>query len=114
MGRVHSTHANNDWLKEAFPQRAFINPADATARGINDGDLVRVYNERGQLLLPCRITERILPGVVDVPQGAWWQPDEDGFDHGGNINTLTSQRWTPLAFGTAQHTVMVQIEKHCA
>ena len=112
MGRVHSTHANNDWLNEAFPQRVFLNPLDAAARRICDGDLVRVFNARGKLVLPCRVTERILPGVIDVPQGAWWQPDENGLDRGGNINTLTSQRWTPLAFGTAQHTAMVQVEKY--
>lgn len=111
LHRVHSTHDNNDWLEEAFPQRVFINPIDAAMRGIRDGDRVKVYNARGSLVLPCRITERILPGVVDIPQGAWWSPDEDGTDYGGNINVLTSSRWTPFAFGSAQHTIMVQVEK---
>jgi anaerobic dimethyl sulfoxide reductase subunit A len=111
MGRVHSTHDNNDWLREAFPQRLFINPLDAGRRAILDGDLVRVYNERGTIQLPCRVTPRIMPGVVDVPQGAWWSPDEQGIDRGASINTLTSSRWTPLAFATAQHTTMVQVVK---
>jgi anaerobic dimethyl sulfoxide reductase subunit A len=111
MARVHSTHANNDWLVEAFPQRVFINPLDAETRDIKDGDLVRVFNERGETVLPCRITPRILPGVVDIPQGAWWQPDSMGVDRGGSINVLTSWRWTPYAYGTAQHTCMVQVEK---
>jgi len=110
LHRVHSTHDNNDWLEEAFPQRIFINPIDASARGIKDGNEVKVYNERGALVLPCRVTPRIMPGVVDIPQGAWYEPDKDGVDHGGNINVLTSQRWTPFAFGTAQHTIMVEIE----
>lgn len=111
LARVHSTHANNDWLNEAFPQRIFINPIDAAERGIRDGDLVRAWNERGELVLPARVTPRILPGVVDIPQGAWWAPNENGGDFGGCINVLTSERWTPYAFGTAQHTIMVQIEK---
>jgi anaerobic dimethyl sulfoxide reductase subunit A len=110
LARVHSTHANNDWLQEAFPQRVFINPLDAAERGIRDGDLVRVWNDRGELQLPARLTARILPGVVDIPQGAWWSPDAGGVDHGGCINVLTSRRWTPLAFGTAQHTIMVEVE----
>jgi len=110
LQRVHSTHDNNDWLEEAFPQRVFINPLDAAARGISDGNEVKVYNQRGALVLPCRITPRILPGVVDIPQGAWWQPDKDGLDHGGNVNVLTSARWTPFGFGTAQHTIMVEVE----
>lgn len=111
LHRVHSTHDNNDWLQEAFPQRAFMNPLDAQKRGIKDGDLVKVYNERGAIVLPCRLTNRIMPGVVDVPQGAWWAPDENGVDRRGSVNVLTSERWTPLAFGTAQHTVMAQVEK---
>jgi anaerobic dimethyl sulfoxide reductase subunit A len=111
LHRVHSTHDNNDWLEQAFPQRVFMNPLDATARGIRDGDSVRVYNARGAMIIPCRITERILPGVVDIPQGAWWTPDADGTDRRGCINVLTSERWTPLAFGTAQHTIMVQVER---
>ena len=59
----------------------------------------------------CRVTPRILPGVVDIPQGAWWSSDEQGLDLGGNINVLTSPRWTPFAFGTAQHTCMVEVMK---
>jgi anaerobic dimethyl sulfoxide reductase subunit A len=111
LARVHSTHANNDWLQEAFPQRIFINPIDAQARDIHDGDLVRVWNDRGELVIPARVTPRIMPGVVDIPQGAWWKPDADGVDRGGCINVLTSHRWTPLAFGSTQHTIMVQAEK---
>lgn len=112
LARVHSTHANNDWLGEAFPQHIFINPIDAAERGIHDGDLVRAWNERGELVIPARVTPRILPGVVDIPQGAWWSPNENGVDFGGCINVLTSEKWTPYAFGTAQHTIMVQVSKH--
>ena len=111
LARVHSTHANNDWLQEAFPQRIFINPRDASKRGIRDGVLVRVWNALGELVIPARLTKRILPGVVDIPQGAWWNPDADGVDHGGNINVLTSHRWTPLAFGSTQQTIRVEVEK---
>jgi len=111
LQRVHSTHDNNDWLEEAFPQRVFINPIDASARGIKDSDQVKVYNKRGALVLNCRVTPRIMPGVVDIPQGAWYEADKDGLDHGGNVNVLTSHRWTPFAFGTAQHTIMVEVEK---
>jgi anaerobic dimethyl sulfoxide reductase subunit A len=111
LRRVHSTHENSDWLEEAFPQRIFINPIDAEPRGIHDGELVRVYNDRGAIVLPCRLTKRILPGVVDIPQGAWWTPDEEGVDRRGSVNVLTSERWTPLAFGTAQHTFMVEVAR---
>lgn len=111
MPRVHSTHDGIDWLEEAFPQRLFINPLDAAPRGIQDGDQVLIYNDRGKVMIPCRITPRIMPGVVNIPQGAWWQPDKEGVDRRGNVNVLTSHRWTPLAFGNAQHTMMVEVIK---
>ncbi len=111
LARVHSTHANNNILKNAFPQQIFINPIDANYRGIHDGDLVRVWNDRGELVISARVTPLILPGVVDIPQGAWWSSGENGVDFGGCINVLTSERWTPYAFGTAQHTIMVQVAK---
>ncbi len=111
MSRVHSTHDGIDWLEEAFPQRLFINPLDAEARGIHNGEEVLVYNDRGKIRMRCRITNKIKPGVVNIPQGAWWQPDEEGVDRRGNVNVLTSHRWTPLAFGNAQHTIMVEVER---
>ena len=111
MSRVHSTHDNNDWLADAFLQRVYINPLDAQPRGIVDGDSVKIFNQRGTILLACLVTPKIIPGVIDIPQGAWWKPDKNGTDRGGSINVLTSERWTPLAFGNAQHTIMVQVEK---
>ena len=111
MARAHSTLEGADWLEEAFPQRVFMNPVDTAARGISNGDTVRVFNERGEIRLRCRVTQRILPGVVAVPQGAWWTPDAQGVDTRGSINVLTSERWTPMAFGNAQHTIMVDVRK---
>ncbi|MBM3312912.1 MAG: dimethyl sulfoxide reductase subunit A, partial [Candidatus Aminicenantes bacterium] len=108
LARVHSTLANVPLLEEAFPHRLAINPRDAEPRGIAEGTLVKVWNDRGTILVRARLTERIMPGVVAVPQGTWWTPGPDGVDRRGNINVLTSERWTPFAFGNAQHTIMVQ------
>lgn len=110
MPRVHSTMANVDWNNEAFPQRVFINPLDAKERGLTNGDEVKIYNQRGVVILPCRITKRILPGVINIPQGAWWKVNKDGHDIGGSVNTLTSERWTPYCFGNAQHTIMAEVK----
>jgi anaerobic dimethyl sulfoxide reductase subunit A len=111
LARVHSTMSGVDWLEEAFPQRVFVNPADAAARSISNGDTVRVFNARGELTIRCRVTRRIMPGVVAIPQGAWWRPNEKHVDEGGSVNVLTSERWTPLAFANAQHTVMADIAR---
>ena len=56
----------------------------------------------------------IMPGVVDIPTGGWWTPDENGIDRRGAVNVLSSERWSPLAFGNTQHTIMVQIEREQA
>jgi anaerobic dimethyl sulfoxide reductase subunit A len=112
MPRVHSTHHNNEWSMEAFPQRAFMSFEDALKRNIRNGDLVKIFNDRGSMIIKCRLTRKIMPGVVDIPQGAWYNPDNKGIDRGGNINVLTTDRWTALAKGNAQHTIMVQIEKY--
>ncbi len=111
LSRVHSTMENVDWLEEAFPQRVFVNPVDAEPRKLRNGDRVRVFNDRGATVVRCRITPRIMPGVIALPQGAWWTPGEDGVDRRGSVNVLTSERWTPYAFGNAQHTIMAQLEK---
>jgi len=112
MPRVHSTHDNNKWSMEAFPQRVFMSYEDAAQRAIINGDLVKVWNDRGTIVIKCRLTRKIMPGVVDIPQGAWYNPDKNGVDLGGNINVLTSEKWTALAKGNAQHTIMVEVEKY--
>ncbi|MCU0952171.1 MAG: hypothetical protein MUC68_14225 [Burkholderiaceae bacterium] len=69
-GRTHSTYHNVPWLRELHPDRLLINPVDAQSRGLSNGDLVRVFNDRGAIEVPARVTPRIMPGVVSVPQGA--------------------------------------------
>ncbi|MFH0915315.1 MAG: molybdopterin-dependent oxidoreductase [bacterium] len=67
----------------------WINPLDAAARGIQDGDIVKVYNERGIVLVGARVWERIVPGVVYVDHGARHDPLVPGkVDRGGAINTI--------------------------
>jgi anaerobic dimethyl sulfoxide reductase subunit A len=109
--RTHSSYGNNPWLQEAAPHSLWINPLDAEARGIAHGDKVRVFNEIGQTEVRAKVTPRIMPGVLSLPQGAWYMPDKNGLDRNGCINTLTSQRASPLAKGNPQHTNLVEVEK---
>ena len=109
--RVHSTFDNMPWLEEVEPQRLWLNPQDASARGIKDGDLVKVFNDRGTVLVRVKVTPRVIPGVCDLPQGAWYSPDAKGVDQRGCINTLTTWKPTALAWGNPQHTNLVQVEK---
>jgi anaerobic dimethyl sulfoxide reductase subunit A len=62
-------------------------------------------------MIPARLSPRIMPGVVNLPQGAWYLPDADGVDRRGSINVLTSEKPTPYALGNTQQSIMVQVEK---
>ena len=113
-GRTHSTFHNLPWLREVHPDVVTMNRLDAEARGIQEGDLVHVFNDRGCVEIPAHVTERIIPGVCSIPQGAWYKPvmkNGRRIDVGGNINTLTSLRPSPLAKGNPQHTNLVDIKK---
>jgi len=107
--RAHSTWHNVPWMQEIDPHSVWLNPVDADARGIQDGNLVDVFNDRGRIRIPARVTERIMPGVVNVSQGAWYDPDENGVDLGGCANVLTEDDHSP---GGAFHmnSALVEVE----
>jgi anaerobic dimethyl sulfoxide reductase subunit A len=108
--RTHSIHDKNKWLEEVEPHRVWIHPADAAVRGIADGDMADVFNDRGRVRIRAHVTDRITEGVAGMPQGAWYTPGENGVDTRGNINTLTStNKPTPFAMGPPQHTNLVEI-----
>ena len=113
-GRIHSTFHNLPHLRDLHPDVVFMNPLDAEKRGIEDGDTVQVFNDRGIVQLPARVTPRIMPGVITIPQGAWYKPEVINgkrVDVGGCINTLTAHRPSPYAKGNAQHNILVDVRK---
>jgi anaerobic dimethyl sulfoxide reductase subunit A len=108
--RVHSQFYGVQRLTELEPQAVFINTADALTRGIKDGEKVRVFNDRGEMIIPARVTERIMPGVVDIAEGAWYTPDKDGTDRGGCANVLSRDTFSPAGAFTS-NTGLVQVRK---
>ncbi|HEX7657847.1 MAG TPA: DMSO/selenate family reductase complex A subunit [Pseudonocardiaceae bacterium] len=123
-GRTHSTYGNVDWLKEAHHQQVWISLQDAADRGIKNDDQVFVYNDRGTIKLEAKVTERIMPGVISVPQGAWYNPRPSSevappskanparpVDIAGSMNSLTSLHPSPLAKGNAVHTTIANVVK---
>jgi anaerobic selenocysteine-containing dehydrogenase len=87
--------------------RLEMHAMDAAARGIRDGDLVRVHNARGSLRLRARVNDRPRPGVVVAPS-VWWKkhsPDR------GNANNLTGQRTTDLGGGATFYDCAVHVER---
>ena len=101
--------------KIAGREAVAINPADAASRGIKDGDTVRVFNGRGACLAGAVLSEALLPGVVRLSCGAWFDPADDAADatclH-GNANVLTEDRGTSqLSQGPSSATALVEIER---
>jgi biotin/methionine sulfoxide reductase len=93
-----------------------LHPSDAAARGITNGDVVRVFNDRGACLAGARITDVILPGVVQLATGAWYDPLEAGkigtLDVHGNPNVLTLDKGSSkLAQAPIAHSALVEVER---
>jgi len=108
--RAHSSLDNLPWLKELEPQRVWMNPIDAKNRNITDWEEVSIFNDRGQSIIPVRITETIMPGVIFLGEGAWYSPDEKGIDRGGNPNIFTRDEYSP-AGSLCCNNCLVQVEK---
>lgn len=108
--RAHSQFDNIPWLRELQEQSVLMNANDAQARGISEGDKVHIFNDRGEMIIPAKLSQRIMPGVVDVKQGAWFAPDENGVDRGGAPNVLTRDATSPGG-GFVTSSCLVQVEK---
>ena len=117
--RQHTSQDNNPWYRDELRHAVHINVVDAKGRAIKDGDLVHVYNDKGEVIMPAYVTSRITPGVVVIRHGAWPEPSQvktdlmpDGIDRRGADNYLTSSEYYPWILGTIRCTELVQVEKY--
>jgi len=119
---AHRLHGQLNYasLREKYAvadrEPVWIHPDDASERGIADGDLVRIFNARGQVLAGAVITDRVKKNVIALHQGAWYDP-ADGSDNAlcknGCANVLAIDRGTSsLAQGNCGHTALVNFEKY--
>ena len=95
----------------------WINPQDAEARGILEGDVVRIFNDRGACLAGAFVTPEIRPGVVQLSTGSWYDPLDPSaagsLDKHGNPNVLTMDKGTSkLAQSSIAQTALVEIEPY--
>jgi biotin/methionine sulfoxide reductase len=116
--RLHSQFDNGSVsLAQKIKGRepVLINPTDANARGIEDGDIVELFNGRGRSLAGARVTDDVMQGVVFLWTGAWYDPDYDAPDHRdrhGNPNVLThDHRTSEFSQSPASHSAQVEVAK---
>ena len=105
-------------VKDSYPYHTTrIHPLDANARGVKDGDIVKLYNDRGATLGIAQVTERVRPGVVHSYQASGiYDPLEPGkpgsVDRGGCVNQLTPSRMmSKNAPGMAPNSCLIEISK---
>ncbi len=108
--RTHSIFHNIPWLRETYQQEITISARDAEKRGIKTGDIVEVWNDRGKVVVPAYVTERCMPGVVVLYEGAWMDLAKDGTDRAGNPDFLTLDQPSP-AGAFAYNTILVDFKK---
>ena len=111
----HGKYSKSFKINEREPLE--INPLDANKRNLKNGDVVRMFNERGSCLAGIKITEDVMKGVVQMSTGAWYDP-ENPSQYGsmckhGNPNVLTPDKGTSkLGQGPIAHSCLIEIEKY--
>lgn len=99
--------------KIAGRETARMNPSDATARGLQNGQMIKIFNARGSCLAGVSFSEDVMPGVIELPTGAWFDPQQvegENIEVHGNPNVLTPDIGTSkLAQGCSAHTCMVEV-----
>ncbi len=95
--RKHSWHFRNPWVTdEIYEHTVRMSVPDAKARGIKDGDLVRMYSDVGETIVHASVTSLVVPGCCILPYGEWWQPDPyTGIDHGGITQVVLTDKICP-------------------
>jgi len=105
--KCHTQFGHAPWLLELYNEPILrINPADAAARGIAEGDYVRAYNDRGVAVFKAVLNPGCRPGVVVAPKG--WE--EDQFVE-GHYSNLTSRKFNPFTPNNCFFDALIQIEK---
>ena len=105
---LNSTFPNQQRQHSAQPHPfVIVHPDDAAARGLEDGARARVFNDRGEFVLPVEVSDDARAGVVVAPMG-WWARD---YENGIGAQATTSQRLTKLGNAPVFNDNRVEVER---
>ena len=111
----HGNYSKSFKIKDREPVE--INPIDAKSRNLKNGDIVKLFNDRGACLAGVIIDEKVMPGVVQISTGAWYDPENPEKNNSickhGNPNVLTRDKGTSkLGQGPIAHSCLIEMEKY--
>ena len=103
--RIHSQFNNLEMIRMVCPApEAMMNPTDALRHRITDGDSIRIYNDRGAVVVRVRLDAGLRSGCVSLTNG-WWAVD------GGQVNFTSAARETDMGHGAAFHDNIVRVAR---
>lgn len=111
----HGITSRNSKIDNREPAR--MHSYDAAARGLKEGDIIRLFNDRGSCLAGLQICDNLIPGVIQLATGAWYDPEDAADPYSlevhGNPNVLTRDVGTSkLAQGPTAHSCLVEVERY--
>ena len=107
--RTHSQGGDRSSSLGPSSHELQMHPSDALRRGLGDGGAARVFNERGKVHVQVRVSTDIMPGVVSLNEGIWFDLDEKGEDRAGSANLLTGTEGTGPDNSCIMHDIAVEV-----
>ena len=115
--RHHCAYDHSLWFRDEYRNSVWMSVSDAKARGIEDGDQVRVFSEAGETMLTAYVTSRMTPGVCCIIFGRWYEPSgiktermPGGVDRNGDCNMLIPSDFADDVLGALLCNALVEIE----
>jgi len=109
LNRINSSYSNVQWFEGRELQMLWMNPADAHKRNLQDQQMAMVASAQGKIQIPVKVTDDIMEGVVCLLEGIWPDLDQNGIDHAGATNMLTSTEPTEPCMGARTHSTPVEV-----
>lgn len=106
--KCHTQFGHNPWMLELYPEPIVkMHPDDAKGRGIAEGDLVRIFNDRGEVVVRAQMNPGIRPGMVVLPKG--WEADQFVKGH---YSDLTATYYNPTVPNNCYYDALCEVEKY--